>query len=96
MILHKKFKLNPIKIEGVTAIFMILYFSNFLWRFLFCNLLGAKGPQKDLQGLGGPSGGLWPPVDYKIETSIKIRKMYNNENRHQAFNFDQIELKLFV
>ena len=61
---------NVIKNEGVMAIFVIVHFSNFLYWLLFCNLLGAKGPQKGPQGPAGPSAGLWPPVDYKIETSI--------------------------
>ena len=47
------------------------------------------------EGWGGPlgsSGGLWPLVDYNIETSINYFFLYNHKNHHHTFNFDCNEL----
>ena len=45
------------------AIFVIVHFFEKKWMFLFCNLLGAKGPQKGPQGPGGLKGPHSPPQE---------------------------------
>ena len=55
-ILHKKLQDILSKIEGMTAIFVILDFLSFFGN---GSPLGAKGPQLGPQGLRGPKG---PPA----------------------------------
>ena len=64
-------RLDLTTIEGVAAIFATFATRRFGWP--MATLLPA--PAVSWEGPSGHCGGLQPPVDYNIRTSIKSRKI---------------------